>query len=157
MSTKIYFDMDGTVYDLYSLPNWLELLREERPTAFEKGARLFNDSFYKAISVLQSRGVQFGVITWLPMQASPEYEEICRKEKIEWCKQHLPFITSFVAQSYGVPKQNAIKSRTKNDILIDDNLEICQMWENGKTRKAIQVTTEKNVTQILWDLVETIN
>ena len=26
---KIYFDMDGTVYDLYGMKNWLEMLRNE--------------------------------------------------------------------------------------------------------------------------------
>lgn len=157
MSTKIYFDMDGTIYDLYSIPNWLELLRGEQPTAFTTGERLFTDEFYKVVSTLMSRGVQFGVITWTPMQASPEYEEICRAEKIAWCKEHLPFITSFVAQSYGTPKQQAIKSRTKNDILIDDNSDICKMWENGKTRRAYQVTAQKNVTQILYEILYTLN
>lgn len=157
MSTKIYFDLDGTIYDLYSIPNWLQLLREEQPTAFTQGRPLFNHDFYKVVASLLSKGVQFGVITWLPMQASPEYEEICRAEKIQWCKDYLPFISTFAAQSYGTPKQQAIKSRTRNDIIIDDNLDICQMWSNGKTRTAIQVTKEKNVTQILQEILETFN
>ena len=26
---KIYFDMDGTIYDLYGIDNWLEMLMNE--------------------------------------------------------------------------------------------------------------------------------
>lgn len=31
---KIYFDMDGTVYDLYGMNNWLEMLRNEEKKRF---------------------------------------------------------------------------------------------------------------------------
>ena len=31
---KIYFDMDGTVYDLYGIDNWLEMLINEEKGAF---------------------------------------------------------------------------------------------------------------------------
>ena len=34
MSVKIYFDMDGTVFDLYGKQNWLEMLRNEVEGAF---------------------------------------------------------------------------------------------------------------------------
>lgn len=157
MSMKIYFDLDGTVYDLYGVDNWLELLREEISGVYTTGNSLFDTEFYKVVSCLLAKGVKFGVITWLSMTASPEYEENTRTEKLNWCKEHLPFIETFVAQSYGTPKQNAIKSRTKNDILIDDNAEVLKVWCNGKTRTGYQVTNEKNVTQILKDILNTFN
>ena len=141
MSIKIYFDMDGTVADFYGQENWLEMLRSETAGAFANCEPLFDETrFYKAVSRLLSIGVQFGVITWLPMQASPEYETICTAEKMEWCKQFLPFISEFTAQSYGIPKQNAIRKHASTEILIDDNSEVCTIWKTAKQRKVMPVS-----------------
>lgn len=153
MSTKIYFDLDGTVYDFYSTENWLEKLTNEETGLYSYDKILFDKvEFYKTITELLAKGVKFGVITWLSMTASPEYEEITTIEKKEWCKKYLPFIETFVAQSYGTPKQQAIKNRTKNDILIDDNLEVCKMWENHKNRKYYQIKNN-NVVEILKEIL----
>ena len=35
MTTKIYFDLDGTVYDLYSIENWEPKLRAENVEVFK--------------------------------------------------------------------------------------------------------------------------
>ena len=42
MSKKIYFDLDGTVYDLYNMENWLEKLRSETEKVFTEGDFLGN-------------------------------------------------------------------------------------------------------------------
>ena len=34
MSKIIYFDLDGTLYNLYQKPNWLEDLKEEKAGVF---------------------------------------------------------------------------------------------------------------------------
>ena len=152
---KIYFDMDGTVADFYSQENWLEMLRNETAGAFAFCKPLFDEnSFYLLISDLAEKGAQFGVITWLPMQASRSYELICEIEKQNWCETYLPFISTFAAQSYGIPKQNAITKNAQLEILIDDNAEICKMWETRKRRKAYQVTKNYTVTDILCDIYD---
>ena len=156
MSIKIYFDMDGTVYDLYNVDNWLEKLRSEDVSVYSTGNRLFNDDFYKVVSALMRYGVRFGVITWGSMTATPEFEEQTRQTKLQWVKEHLPFVESFCYQQYGTPKQQAVKNRTKNDILIDDNSDVLRVWINGNTRKGYQVTNEKNVTQILTEILSTL-
>ena len=51
----------------------------------------------------------------------------------------MPFVTEFTAQSYGVPKQNAIVKRCKRMYLLDDNLEVCEMWKTNKMRIAINI------------------
>ena len=72
MSTRIYFDMDGTVADFYGQTDWLERLRNEQAGAFIACKPLFNRARFSAVvSRLLAIGVQFGVITWLPMDASP--------------------------------------------------------------------------------------
>lgn len=149
---KIYFDLDGTLYDLYGLPNWLDKLRSETPGAFLESFPLFGEDFYKIVSKLLAKGVKFGVITWLPMGASEEYEEICAAEKKEWCKNYLPFIETFAAQTYGVPKQKAITKRAATEILIDDNLEICRTWQTEKRRKYENVDEAYTVSNALADI-----
>lgn len=156
MSIKIWFDMDGTVADFYSQENWLEMLQNENAGAFINCQPLFTELFYKTVACLAAKGVQFGVITWLPMQASPEYEDICRAEKIAWCKKYLPFISDFTAQSYGIPKQNAIKKHATTEILIDDNSEVGAMWKTAKRRSFRQVSNTKSVNSVLLDILEEI-
>lgn len=152
---KVYFDMDGTVADFYGQANWLEMLRTETAGAFANCAPLFNpDDFYAVIGRLLAIGVQFGVITWLPMQASAEYEEICTAEKKAWCAKYLPFISEFAAQSYGIPKQQAIKKHAKSEILIDDNAEVGAVWKTTKQRAFYQVDKSHSVTDWLESLAD---
>ena len=147
MSIKIYFDLDGTVYDLYNVENWLEKLRSEDASVFSEGNFIGDYNRFKTVcEKLVSVGVQFEVITWLPMQASEEYEIECTEVKREWVKKFMPFVTEFTAQSYGIPKQNAIKKRAKTMYLLDDNKEVCEMWKTDKMRKAINVNRDELTT-----------
>lgn len=140
MTTKIYFDLDGTVYDLYNIENWELKLRSENADVFNEGN--FIGDYAKFIAVcaeLIKKGVQFGVITWLPMQATEEYERECAEVKREWVKKFIPFVTEFTVQTYGIPKQNAIIKRAKRMYLLDDNTEVCEIWKTEKMRIAINV------------------
>lgn len=157
-STVIYFDMDGTLADFYGQPDWLDKLRTETEGAFIDCKPLFDESrFFSVVSRLLAVGVRFGVITWLPMQASPEYEKICTAEKIDWCKQFLPFISEFSAQSYGIPKQYAIKKHAFTEILIDDNLEVCETWKTAKQRTFYNVSGKYNsVCRVLEGIADSM-
>ena len=142
-SVKIWMDLDGTVYDLYNINNWEPRLRAEDPTVFEDGDFIGDyDRFISICNKLVSIGVQFGVITWLSMQSSVEYEIECTEVKRSWVKKFMPFVTEFNAQSYGTPKQNAIQKRAKTMYLLDDNKEVCEMWKTEKMRKSINVNRD---------------
>ena len=142
-SVKIWMDLDGTVYDLYNVNNWEPRLRAEDPTVFEDGDFIGDyDRFISICNKLVLIGVQFGVITWLSMQSSVEYEIECTEVKRSWVKKFMPFVTEFNAQSYGTPKQNAIQKRAKIMYLLDDNKEICEMWKTEKMRKSINVNRD---------------
>ena len=154
MSIKVTLDLDGTVYDLYSVENWLEKLRSEDASVFSEGNFIGDYNRFKAVcEKLVAVGVQFEVITWLPMQASPEYELECTEVKREWVKKFMPFVTEFTAQSYGIPKQNAIKKRAKTMYLLDDNREVCEMWKTDKMRKAINVNRDGLTTTEALELI----
>ena len=153
-SIKIWLDLDGTVYDLYSVENWLEKLRSENSSVFSEGGFIGDyDRFISICNKLVSVGVQFEVITWLPMQASEEYEIECAEAKREWVKKFMPFVTEFTAQSYGIPKQNAIKKRAKTMYLLDDNKEVCEMWNTNKMRRAINVNNDGLTTIEALELI----
>lgn len=156
MSKKIYFDLDGTLYDLYSIPNWLEKIESEQSGLFLEGETLFEPApFYKLVSELFSIGYEFGVITWLPMGASPEYEEICRAEKLQWIHENLPFVSEINVISYGIPKQKAIQKRASKMYLIDDSKEVCEEWMyNTKMQTAVLLTDCVKVIDALKKIME---
>lgn len=143
MTKKIYFDMDGTVYDLYGMKNWLEMLQNEENGAFTFGEPLVDTcELHNTCMCLIAKGYQIGIITWLPMGASAEYMEVCTKEKREWAKEFMPYISEFYAQEYGTPKQYAPIKRAKEMILVDDNKEVRKMWETEKQRKTIDANLD---------------
>lgn len=135
---KIYFDMDGTVYDLYGMENWLEMLRNEEKGAFTLGKPLVNMNKLKRICMeLIGIGYQIGIITWLPMGASLEYCEVCTEEKRNWVEKNMPYISEFYTLEYGTPKQYAPARRAAEMWLVDDSKEVREMWVTEKQRKAI--------------------
>ncbi len=149
---KIYFDMDGTVYNLYGMKDWLNGLRNEEKGIFTKGSPLVDMNKLKDVCCkLINKGYQIGIITWLPMGASDEYCKICTEEKREWAKKYMPYISEFYAQEYGVPKQYAPIKRAKEMILVDDNIEVRKMWETEKQRKTIN--TNDNIINKLKELL----
>lgn len=155
MSVKVFFDLDGCLFDLYGKENWLEMLRNEQSGAFYGGflPEIDLNEFYLTISRLQTYGIQFAVITWLPMQASPEYEEICRAEKNNWILENLPFVQEVSIVPYGIPKQDCIIKRAQRMILLDDNVEICKTWETAKQRKSVQITKDWTVVHALKEIL----
>ena len=71
---KIWFDMDGTIADLYGVRDWLPaiLARDTRPYEIARGignlaliARLLNKA--------QANGHEIGIISWTAKNAPAEY------------------------------------------------------------------------------------
>jgi hypothetical protein len=140
---KLFFDMDGTVADLYNSSNWLEKIQKEESGVFCDLQPLFNiQQMSETCLDLISRGWQIGIITWLPMNASDEYMEICAKEKKEWVEKNMPYVSEFYPLPYGTPKQHAGFKKAQLMVLVDDNAEVVRMWETVTQRVGIQVLPE---------------
>ena len=136
----ILFDLDGTLGNLYGRKNWLEELKSEIPI-YEDLEPLVNMEELNAIAYkLKSVGVEFGVVTWLAMGASENYEFITSMEKYRWCKKYIPFITEFECQPYGTPKQTNYRNR--QCILIDDNAEVRASFETPRRRKTFDANDD---------------
>jgi len=135
MSKSIWFDMDGTIADLYRVDDWLTKLRSENPEPYTVAKPMVDTLELSAIlHVLKMQGYTIGVISWLSMNSSKEYSHAVREAKLSWLKTHLPFIFDKIhIIKYGSPKHTTPEMR--HGILVDDNTEVRAKWETygGKT------------------------
>lgn len=129
---KIYFDMDGTIADLYSVNGWLDDLRAERTTPYQIAKPMYDmEKLNSLLETLKVFGYKIGIITWGSMDASDLFDNQIKRVKREWVKKNLPAIKEFHYQRYGTPKHRASYQniRINHDILIDDNAEVRKNWE----------------------------
>lgn len=125
----LYFDMDGTIFDLYGVNNWLEDLRNERVEPFIAARKMFNSSTLEKIQLLQKNGYKIGVITWLPKYAKTHYKKAVARVKKERLKKDFQVeISELHIVQYGTRKDYVAKH--KKGVLFDDNLEVREKWRD---------------------------
>lgn len=144
----IYFDMDGTIADLYGYDNWLKLLRAEDTTPYEQCSVLVDlKELRDVLNQLIEHDYYLGVISWGAMGGSREYCRRTRKAKIAWCERYFPNVFSeYHVVKYGTPKHYVRKY--KDSILVDDNAEVREAWK-GETIDATQ-----NIINALKELLQ---
>lgn len=127
----IYFDMDGTIADLYSYKDWLKELRSRSCAPYEKAVPLVRMQLLaRRLNQLQRAGWKLGIVSWLSKNSTEEYDERVREAKLKWLKTHLKSVhwDEIHIVSYGTPKQNVIDN--PNGILFDDEEQNRVNW-NG--------------------------
>lgn len=142
----IYFDMDGTIADLYGVTDWLEMLMSgnELPYAIAKPlVRLA--TLARTLNELQRNGYTIGIISWLAKNSNADYDERVTKAKRNWLNTHLKSVhfDEIHIVSYGTPKQKVVNF--PNGILFDDEEKNRANW----TGKAFD---EKEIIKILKSL-----
>lgn len=136
MTTTIFFDMDGTIADLYGVENWLDYLIASDALPYEIAKPLIRlNALARILNKLQKQGYKVGVISWLAKNSNTAYDEKVTRAKKEWLKKHLASVNfdEIHIVKYGTPKQTFAK--TENDILFDDE----EKNRNGWTGKAFDV------------------
>ena len=136
MTTTIFFDMDGTIADLYGVENWLDYLIASNALPYEIAKPLIKlNTLARILNRLQKQGYKIGVISWLAKNSNETYDEQVTRAKKEWLKKHLTSVTfdEIHIVKYGTPKQTFAK--TENDILFDDE----EKNRNDWTGKAFDV------------------
>ena len=136
MTTTIFFDMDGTIADLYGVENWLDYLIASDALPYEIAKPLIRlNALARILNRLQKQGYKVGVISWLAKNSNTDYDEKVTRAKKEWLKKHLASVNfdEIHIVKYGTPKQNFAK--TENDILFDDE----EKNRNDWTGKAFDV------------------
>ena len=140
---NVWFDMDGTIADLYGTKGWLKAIRSEESEIFRGLAPMLNTwtlfSDIEELGNLYRVDLNIGVITWTPMEATYRYQKECELAKISWLdNRYLLDTKRFFAIPYGTPKQSVIKIGCKDyQILIDDNEEVIKRWQTKKLRKSV--------------------
>ena len=62
----IWFDMDGTLGNLYAVEGWLSMLRAHDPTPYAEAEVMLNMNLLaRYLNRLQRAGYQIGIISWL--------------------------------------------------------------------------------------------
>lgn len=126
----IWFDMDGTIADLYGVQNWLEMLQSEDPTPYAIAKPLTHFAlFARLIHKIQSKGVKVGIISWLSKNGSPEYNVSVELAKMEWLNRHLPSVQwdEIKVVSYGMNKWE-VCGKNSEDVLFDDEAKNRENW-----------------------------
>jgi hypothetical protein len=136
----IYFDLDGTLYDLYGMENWLARITTlADATAYANEDALLVDmvALHEVLYALMAQGYSIGVISWLADGASKEYDKAVRATKRAWLKKFLPMATEIHIVRYGTPKHRIINDKA-DAIIVDDNAEVRAAWTHGEAIDATE-------------------
>ena len=106
MKKEIWFDMDGTIADLYGVDGWLEMLLNENARPYEIAKPLVNmRELAKVLNRLIEKGWEIGVISWLAKHL----------KSVKFAKIDIV--------EYGTPTQI-----NRNGILFDDEKQNRESW-----------------------------
>ena len=126
----LVFDMDGTIADLYGIPNWLYRLRDEDPTVYQEAKPLWDmEVLTNILTQLQAKGFRIAVVTWTAKNSSQSYKVATREAKLEWLKKYqFPYDELHIV-SYGTTKAKTLRKRNTPAILFDDNEKVRKGWK----------------------------
>lgn len=130
----ICFDMDGTIADLYAVPDWLDKLRAEDASPYRDAEPLVDmEELAAVLNVLIDQGWEIRVISWLSMSGSKAYNAEVRKAKREWLEKYNFPANKIHLVQYGTTKANCVRKQAEFAILIDDNEKVRDGWHLGDT------------------------
>ena len=144
MMRTIYFDMDGTIANLYEVENWLPKLIDNDPTPYEEAEPMVNmKDLSGLLKDLQHMGIRIGIVSWLAKNSTKEYDKAVRTAKRRWLKENIDITFDEIhIVKYGTRKDYIV--RDKNGILFDDELNNRNNWRG----LAID-PTEKDINEVL--------
>lgn len=137
---RIWFDMDGTIADLYAVDGWLEDLRAERIRPYAEAKVLLNMAVLaRLLHKAQKAGHEVGIISWTSKGGSEAYNFAVEWTKRRWLMKHLPSVDwdCIRVVPYGTNKLEA----TGGGILFDDEEPNRVAWGEGayKPEKIIEI------------------
>ena len=127
MTKTIYFDMDGTIANLYGVDGWLDMIINRDATPYAVARPLFNFSaLARRLNTLQRNGYKICVISWLAKNSTADFDARVAEVKKEWLKKHLPSVKwdKITIVPYGTPK-----STCGEGILFDDEEPNRKEWK----------------------------
>lgn len=126
---EFWFDMDGTLADLYGVKDWLPKLINSDPSPYVEARPLINMArLAKALHKAQHNGYTVNIISWTSKEATAEYNKAVETAKRKWLARHLPSVewNEIKIVAYGTPK-----SLFGQGILFDDEERNRVEWGEG--------------------------
>jgi len=126
----IYFDMDGTIANLYGVENWLDYLIAKDETPYREAKPLIRmATLARLLNTMQRNGHKIGIVSWLAKNSTEEYDIRVTNAKIEWLNSHLKSVQfdEIKIGKYGTPKSTMVNDR--NGILFDDEEPNRKEWK----------------------------
>ena len=126
----IWFDMDGTIANLYAVENWLPKLRNEDTSPYADAVPLLKmNVLARLLNRAQRNGYKIGIVSWTSKGGSAEYNKAVAITKIKWLANHLASVhfDEIRIMDYGTPKSTVMSD--SNDILFDDEEPNRREWK----------------------------
>lgn len=150
MNKWIWFDMDGTIADLYSVDGWLEDLIAHNTRPYAQAKDLYNlGDLFDVLIELKLKGYKLGVISWGSKENNVDYDKAVELVKKEWLKDRLldVILDKIIVTPYGIKKADTCRP-FGNGILVDDEEQNRNAWDLGDT-----INAKENIINALWKLV----
>jgi hypothetical protein len=125
----IYFDMDGTIANLYGVEGWLPMLRAHNATPYAQAKTMVDMRVLaRLLNKAQREGYTIGVVSWLAKGSNEQYDIEVTNAKRKWLATHLKSVQwdEVHIVAYGTPKHNIVGY--PNGILFDDEVHNRNMW-----------------------------
>ena len=130
MTKAIYFDMDGTLANLYGVTNWLPKLQNEDVSPYLEATPLVRlSTLARLLNKLTAKGYTIGIVSWLAKNGTTEYNAKVTDAKLTWLATHLASVnfTEIIITEYGTPKAEVVNF--PKGILFDDELPNRENWK----------------------------
>ena len=147
----IVLDMDGTLADLYSVPDWHECLYDTldaRP--YIDAAPIHNMNLLNAVLLaLREQGWKIIINTWLSRTDTGDFHEKIKSNKLAWLERYEVPYDEIIMTKYGIDKYNTVMKTHPGAlaVLVDDSEEVRASW------KGYSIDGSKNVITKLAGLL----
>ena len=86
MKNTIYFDMDGTIANLYGCENWLDSLINGKTKPYREAKSMVDmRKLGKLLNALKANGYEIGIVSWLSKaELMNTTQELPKQKLIGW-------------------------------------------------------------------------
>lgn len=127
MTKAIWFDMDGTIANLYGVENWLGYIIAEETKPYAIAKPLVNmNALARVLNRLNRNGYTTNIVSWTAKNGTAEYNKAVAEVKKAWLKKHL---ASVKFESIDIIPYGTNKAENRNGILFDDEEPNRKAWD----------------------------
>ena len=147
MTKTIWFDMDGTIADLYHVKGWLADIRAENPRPYITAKPIYNDYLDIVMKKLIDKGYRIGIISYVAHNSTDTYAEKVTIAKRNWLMHNFPYADA--DKIHIVTKATPKSTYCDGGYLVDDEDTNLIDWENAGGRV---INARTNIIWKLWEL-----